>query len=337
MLMKPTYKFSIISAVYNTAEYLREMIESVIRQDIGFEENVQLILVNDGSTDDSEDICLQYQEKYPDNIIYFKNPHLGVSEARNTGLAYAQGKYINFLDSDDKLDILAMRKVYNFFEENYDQIDLVAIPLHFFDKEQGEHILNYKFIANKVIDIKSEFTKIQLSASSSFIKNEIIKQHRFNTNLKYAEDAEIITKIILQKGRYGVSSEARYYYRRRQDNSSTIQRNNIKEWYIDYIKEFSINMLKLAKDYPDYTDYIGYLVLYDLQWRINRMRYIKYVLDEQDYEEYMRIFTYIIKKVNLQSLLEQKQISKKRKSILVGIRYSKYQWLSESLLAVLCK
>ena len=63
------YKISVIVPVYKVEQYLEETIESVIHQTIGFK-NIQLILVNDGSPDNSEEICLKYKNKYPDNIIY---------------------------------------------------------------------------------------------------------------------------------------------------------------------------------------------------------------------------------------------------------------------------
>ena len=63
------FKFSIIIAIYNTEEFLEEAIESIINQTIGFED-IELILVDDGSIDSSKDICLRYKEKYPDNIQY---------------------------------------------------------------------------------------------------------------------------------------------------------------------------------------------------------------------------------------------------------------------------
>ena len=68
--MKNDFLFSVIMPVYNTEEYLEEAIQSVIEQTIGFEENIQLILINDGSTDNSESICKKYQKKYKNNIIY---------------------------------------------------------------------------------------------------------------------------------------------------------------------------------------------------------------------------------------------------------------------------
>lgn len=83
-------------AVYNVEQFLAEAIESVLKQDIGFEENVQLILVNDGSKDSSGKICDFYQAKYPNNIVVVHKENGGVSSARNEGLKYVEGKYINF-------------------------------------------------------------------------------------------------------------------------------------------------------------------------------------------------------------------------------------------------
>lgn len=76
------YKISIITAVYNVEEYLEEMIESVLEQTIGFE-NIQLILVDDGSVDSSGEICDRYAEQYPNNIVVVHKENGGVSTARN--------------------------------------------------------------------------------------------------------------------------------------------------------------------------------------------------------------------------------------------------------------
>ena len=86
------YKFSVVIPIYNVEKYLEETIESIINQSIGFEENIQIILVNDGSPDNSEEICLKYKEMYPDNILYKKKENGGVSSARNTGLKKVSGE-----------------------------------------------------------------------------------------------------------------------------------------------------------------------------------------------------------------------------------------------------
>ena len=101
-------------AVYNVEQFLEEAIDSVIKQDIGFKDNVQLILVDDGSEDQSGVICDKYFEKYPNNIKVIHKENGGVSSARNEGLKHVLGKYINFLDSDDTLSPNTLSLVYDF-------------------------------------------------------------------------------------------------------------------------------------------------------------------------------------------------------------------------------
>ena len=170
------YKFSIVMAVYNVAPFLNEAVDSLVQQTIGFEENIQLILVDDGSQDDSGQICDDYKEQYPSNIIVIHKENGGVSSARNEGLKYIKGKYVNFLDSDDKLSENTLEEVYSFFEQHYMETDVVAIPMYFFDGQTGEHILNYKFKkGTRVIDLRKEYTCIQLSMPSSFFRYKIIE------------------------------------------------------------------------------------------------------------------------------------------------------------------
>ena len=86
------YKFSIVMAVYNTEEYVHNAIDSLIDQTLDFKDNVQLILVDDGSTDNSLSILNEYKEKYPANIIVLHQENCGRDAAINNGLKYVQGK-----------------------------------------------------------------------------------------------------------------------------------------------------------------------------------------------------------------------------------------------------
>ena len=227
------YKFSIIIPIYNVEEYLAEAIESVIKQTIGFKENIQMILVNDGSPDNSEAICLKYQKEYPENIIYVKKENGGVSSARNKGLEYAEGKYINFLDSDDKWEINALKNAYDFFEKHYEEIDILGCIIEFFEGRKGlDHPLNYKFDKNKVVDIFNYYDHIQLSSASCFIKREALGKLRFNEEIKYSEDALFLTELTLQKEKIGFINNANYLYRKRLSENSAIQtKNKTDDWY----------------------------------------------------------------------------------------------------------
>ena len=132
-----------IIPVYNTEKYLEETIQSVVNQSLDFKKNIQLILINDGSKDKSEEICKKYYFLYRDNIKYISlDRNCGVSSARNTGKTIADGKYITFLDSDDLWSKEAFEKAVLFFEKHYDEIDFVSSNLMLFDAVNSEHILN---------------------------------------------------------------------------------------------------------------------------------------------------------------------------------------------------
>ncbi|MDO5826584.1 MAG: glycosyltransferase family 2 protein, partial [Methanosphaera sp.] len=233
------YNFSIIIAVYNVEDYLHETVESLLNQSLSFKENVQLILVDDGSVDNSLSIAKEYQEKYPENILVISQSNHGQSAARNNGLKHAKGKYVNFLDSDDYLSTNTLKVVYNFFEEHFDEIDVVAIPMTLFERVNLPHRLNDKFEKTRIIDLEDEPNNPQLSSSSAFIKYEAIKDYEFSTKLVNLEDALIINKIFLDKKKYGVVDNAEYFYRQRINGNSTVDMmKEDKRYFTNRLKNF---------------------------------------------------------------------------------------------------
>ena len=134
-----SYVFSVIMAIYNTGRYLDESIGSLLKQTIGYE-NIQIILINDGSSDNSEEICLKYKNSY-NNIIYSKIEHSGVSKARNIGMIFAKGKFINFLDPDDFWDSNAFKYVINFYNQ-HKNVDIVSGRMKYFEAKTQYWIIN---------------------------------------------------------------------------------------------------------------------------------------------------------------------------------------------------
>ena len=218
------FKFSIVIPIYNVEKYLEETIESVINQTIGFEENIQIILVNDGSTDKSEEICLKYKEKHPKNIVYIKQENGGVSSARNKGIKYIEGKYVNFLDGDDKWSLDALEIMFNFLEQNYETIDFAVARKKFFEAREEFHYLDYKFETTKIVDILEDYNYVQMDVTSVFFKSQIAKEQKFNENLQYAEDADFINRILFNRHKFGVVREAVHLYRKRADGTSALQK-----------------------------------------------------------------------------------------------------------------
>lgn len=122
---------SVIIPIYNMVNYLRECIDSIVGQTLS---DIEIILVNDGSTDGSESIAREYAARYP-NIRLLEQENAGLSAARNRGLQVAVGKYVYFIDSDDWLDLTALERLYQISEQ--EQLDMLGFGAQtFYDTEQ---------------------------------------------------------------------------------------------------------------------------------------------------------------------------------------------------------
>ncbi len=272
IFIKKVFKFSIIIAVYNVEEYLNECVDSIIYQTLDFKDNTQLILVDDCSTDDSLNIAYSYQEQYPQNILVLSKENGGQASARNLGLKYALGKYVNFLDSDDYLSKNTLEKVYLYFENHEDLIDVIAIPMMLFERVNQPHRLNYKFKKTRIIDLRREPNNPLLSSSSAFIKYESIKDYTFDEEIVNLEDALVINKILLNKKKYGVLNNCKYYYRQRLSKDSTVDNASLqKEFFTDRLKRFYMNIISYCLSVEGKVPlFIQYLMAYDLQWILKK-------------------------------------------------------------------
>ncbi len=223
--MDKGYLFSIIMSVYNVQPHIEEAVESILAQSIGFTEKVQIVFVNDGSTDGSGEICKAYRDEYPENVVYLEQENGGQASARNAGLPYATGTYLNFFDPDDILSSNALEEVVAFFTAHGDEVDMVAIPLVYFGKQTGLHG-KYKDMGkkNRVINLLEEPANFILSSASSFYKRCCFDELRFDTNLRIGEDANLIFKLFKQKPRFGYvcEKEVVYHYRRRLAGGSNV-------------------------------------------------------------------------------------------------------------------
>ena len=216
------YKISVIIPIFNSEKYLKESIESVINQTIGFE-NIQLILINDGSTDNSKEIINSYSEEYSNIQAYhLEESHRIGGIARNEGLKYAEGEYLMFLDSDDKFDEITCEKMYKAIKEN--NADIVTGNykcMYENGKIWPNPIFDESCKTKELEEVNEEFFYLYCpSVCLKIFKTELIKQNDIKFLGKVpAEDAYFSSFAFLKSQKIYYISDVIYYYRRRNRES----------------------------------------------------------------------------------------------------------------------
>ena len=315
------FTFSVIIAIYNSARYLKDSIGSLFNQTIDFK-RIQVILVNDGSTDETEELCLKYQTKFKKNIFYIKIEHSGVSKVRNIGMNYARGKFINFLDADDKWDYRAFKNFQLFFKY-YKNIDLAAGRIKFFEADEKYHPLDYKFYKTRIVNLSYEYDSIQLSASSCFFRKSSLKSRYFKEDVFFCEDSRFVNTILLSKPIMGLIKESIYNYRRRSDFSSAInnQKKNLDFYFstIKYVSNYLINSSIFL--YKKVVPFIQFLIAYDLLFRIQQQPFK--TLGSENLKKYIYIIEEILNHIDDRYILEQKILSNKYKFFTLSKKYKR--------------
>ncbi|WP_099225200.1 bifunctional glycosyltransferase/CDP-glycerol:glycerophosphate glycerophosphotransferase [Listeria costaricensis] len=317
------FKLSIIMAVYNVEDYIEEAIDSLLNQSVNFIYNVQLILVNDGSEDSSGKIADEYARKYPANIMSIDKKNGGVSSARNKGLEFAQGEYVNFMDPDDKLKEDALERLFLFIRKNPD-INVIAFPLFFFEAKTGGHMLNYKFDRERIVDIEKQHKDIIMSLGATIIKREKFENRELLEGKKYGEDNQILTEIVMEDKKYGIVPEAKYLYRRRYKNNSALQESTDDvDYFITYLEEEMVYKINKYKDSNGRLPlYIQYIIMYDLQWRLKYQEKPAILKKNGLSDKYQLQVYQIMQFIDDKIILEQKHLNWYQKHALVKFKYT---------------
>jgi len=220
-------KISIIVPVYNTQKYLSKCLDSILFQKM---QDFEIIIINDGSTDKSEDIINEYIKQYPKKIKYFKKENGGLSDARNFGVDNATGKYLCFIDSDDYIEKDLFQNIEKYIDENVDIIKFKCIRVNEdneiiekidgpnFQRKKGEEAFNILY--DKDVFLEPAWLYIY---NTKFFK---INNFRFPIN-KYHEDWAIVPYIILKANIVTSINYFGYYYVQ-SNNSITRNKNNEK-------------------------------------------------------------------------------------------------------------
>ena len=240
-------KISVIVPVYNTEDYLEKCIRSIMNQTY---KNLEIITINDGSTDNSLSI-LENLKKEDDRIIIINQENMGVSKARNKGLDYATGEFIGFVDSDDFLeedmyDIM----IKHLIEEN---ADLCRIKAFIYNREGGiEEISNDRkiYTYNNELEIMNVYlqNELKIAVWDKLFRKSAVENIRFDSSL-FNEDAAYVWEACLNSRKVVMDTKQLYHHTKRSNNSLTsapFSESNLTLYH--YCKE---NLEKLMDEYEN--------------------------------------------------------------------------------------
>ncbi|MEE1321984.1 MAG: glycosyltransferase [Acutalibacteraceae bacterium] len=306
--MEFLYRVSIIVPVYNAEQFLDDCIGSLLRQTID-KNTIEIILLNDGSVDNSAQICRKYSEKYS-FIKYVEKENTGVSNTRNMGIKMASGKYILFLDSDDMLTPESVESLADFFDSVYDKVDMVTYFIQpYKDGKNLKPHARYKEIlkATGIYDLEKTPYVIQTTMNIC-VKNMGESNMLFNENMKHQEDQEYINRILEKKLKIGYCSKATYLYNRNNDNSAVATK-----FHAYYLFEESMNYFEsLFARYKDTVPkYYQAIFFHDLRWKLtNKILYPFHYSDEQ-FEKAMERIKKLLARVDVDIIVSNPSINKK--------------------------
>ena len=271
------HQYTVISAVYNMEEYLDDYFTSIFGQSCNTDA-ISVILVDDGSQDRSAEIISSWQQRYQNQITYLKQDNAGPGAARNRGLKEAKTEWVTFIDSDDKV-------APNYFEEvdksivNHPHAVMATCHLFYWrmsdDSVQEKSLIMRHF--NKRENIYYAVGDEQMPPiffmNATFFKTDLIRQNNLSIDERLRpnfEDGKFLAQYLLNAndGLVGYLDKAHYYYRKRADQSSLID----KSWedprkYLLVPKIGYLEILRYAKDKCGYVPLnIQKTILQDLSW-----------------------------------------------------------------------
>lgn len=249
-------KISIIVPVYNTGKSLKKCLDSIINQTI---QDFEIVIINDGSTDNSEEIINEYLENNNELITYISKENEGVAKARNLGIEKAKSDYILFVDSDDFLDEKLIENIMPYVEKN---IDIIKFKLQRIDEngnilEKAQGPVFEKISGQDAFDILFSKDLLMDSPCCYILKKDLFTKNNLEFKRRYHEDFGLIPLVLL-KAQSVVSIEKYLYYyvqapnsiTRGNDRSKTIER--VKDVLFQYDNALKIidemNLRKITKE-----------------------------------------------------------------------------------------
>lgn len=209
---------SVIIPVYNTESYIGVCLESLVKQTYT---NFEVLMIDDGSTDNSGRICQEYTES-DSRFHYYRKENGGVSSARNLGIEYSRGDYLTFVDSDDWVEEDFLEVLYSALISESASVSISTYKrfsmedntwyVHSFQRGYEKRVFNYLELINELIDLDS-FDHSYRFVSGKLVRRDILGDIRFNTLTILGEDMEFWFKIYLISPKSVYINRDSYVYR----------------------------------------------------------------------------------------------------------------------------
>lgn len=244
--MKILEKISVIIPVYNVEEFLEECILSVINQTY---KNLEIILINDGSTDKSGYICDEYKKK-DSRIKVIHKSNTGVSNTRNIGIDKATGIYLMFIDSDDYIELDTCEVLKNYMEKEKSDI---VICSHYRKKHKKRKKIIKNYDSREGIKQILLQKDLETSPCGRLFRKSLFKNIYFPEKIKIGEDLATIYRIFDKANKITFISDEKYFYRIRKNSAMTSKFDKKKMDVYSVFEEFNVFLLK---KYPDLVPYL---------------------------------------------------------------------------------
>ena len=255
-------KVSVIIPVYNVEPYLDKCLNTLVNQTL---KKIEIIIVNDGSKDNSEKIIEKYLKKYPEKIKYIKKANGGLSSARNEGLKYASGEYIGFVDSDDYVSLNTFNLMYKKAKEK--NFDLVVCNLNYVYESKTKMVSAGldKDLENED-EVKKNIVFLYPAVWNKLYKKEILDSLKFKEGIWY-EDVEFNFRVYPRVKSIGYVDKPLIQYVQRESSIS----KTIDKRLFNYIDNFN----GLIRYYQDNNLYNKYY--FELEYSYVRYLYATFI------------------------------------------------------------
>ena len=245
-------KVSVVVPVYNTQKYLEKCLDSLVYQTL---DDIEIVVVNDGSPDDSQKIIDRYVQAYPNKVRAYIKENGGLSDARNFGISKCNGEYIGFVDSDDYVNLDMFLNMYNKAKEK--DFDMVVCDIRYVFENSSKEVSSQ--VNEDIIDmmnIKSQMVNIYPAVWNKIYKKELFEKGVCFKKGVWYEDVEFLYRLFPYIKSIGTIKRPFVNYVQRE---GAITRTFDKRVY-NYIDNFNgiVEFYKSKNFYDDYYSELEY-------------------------------------------------------------------------------